>query len=933
VTSEFQSLARNTQGVIPFAIGTGDVPKLSYLDFDGTVGEYAETAASVLNTVTGDIWILADIAASTYTSVDNFTILSNWDTGLLAYIVRIRDSAFELLYSEDGTATNSAKSENTGLSPNDRCFLAIQKKASTGDVNFFVNGVQLGTTVAGVAGGSPFSSNIYLGAFLEGDVPFDGRIYSVRIYDGFNYTVVGGETVQDFDSTQHAVPIGYAGGAKAGLRSEQNLLEATDDFENSVWSKSDGGLGSPPTLVYGTTYNFVTGGAGSSDRSTMSQTFTTSGAIGATNGLSIWLSSDVPVSLYLGDRGQTGGDSRRVMNVTTVPQRFFLTELTSSSTQRLSIELHGNVSGDVDVNITLNRAAVNDLTLRTNQNPPEYLSVGMPTGDSITSTDDLAQDYEIVVNGTDAIISGGYIEIGTSGIVTYIRSIGTYPEVVAGEQLWLDVTITGMSAGEVQPYMGGNQHAGDAISSDGVYSFRLGTTGGNGELGFSINEDTNAGTRLEGIKYRVTTVGFGQFLTENGNSVTDGSVADGPELVTSAITASDWVAQGNTLITDAADGFVKFEYVDSSNGGDLQLGDMFPVLEAVGAQYYYEVEAYSGTGSAVNFVMVGEANPTVSKTFSNTEPEDKSFNTEYASGNLLMRAAGLSVGESVYIKVSSIKAMSSNVVIEGEGSLLPLYPPIALNLNPTVTHPIFGPDGVIDGGFDTADPAWITGTANISGGVLNMTANGGSATQAGVVAVGTIARILVEWEQTILTGTRLRWISRNGLNSANSGTVVESSANLNPIAGNASRSGSFWALIDITDGYTFNLFNESGVTATVDNVRERAFLPAVDPITGAVWIFAPDDSIIVVAPVFLNGLPIDGLAAVYTADNGTVEYYSQGMPFDSGGRLVITTTGDIDHQGAGATPYDAAGRLCVAGETDLIYMGIAFAEGGKFASS
>lgn len=148
-------------------------------------------------------------------------------------------------------------------------------------------------------------------------------------------------------------------------------------------------------------------------------------------------------------------------------------------------------------------------------------------------------------------------------------------------------------------------------------------------------------------------------------------------------------------------------------------------------------------------------------------------------------------------------------------------------------------------------------------------------------------------------------------------------------------SGRYAFSFDITGAGTMFLYRVDGEAGDgyFDNVVAKQPLGLRDPITGAYWFLEPDDSIIVIAPVFLNGLPIDGLAAVYTADNGTVEYYSQGMPFDSGGRLVITTTGDIDHHGAGATPYDAAGRLCVAGETDLIYMGIAFAEGGKFASS
>ena len=83
------------------------------------------------------------------------------------------------------------------------------------------------------------------------------------------------------------------------------------------------------------------------------------------------------------------------------------------------------------------------------------------------------------------------------------------------------------------------------------------------------------------------------------------------------------------------------------------------------------------------------------------------------------------------------------------------------------------------------------------------------------------------------------------------------------------------------------------------------------------------------------GMLLDSAGAIFAVEEGNKLSFNGGIGFDTDGRMSISTAGEINSKGPGATPFDTAGNLCVgidAEPTSLIYMGVPLTDTGRVAS-
>jgi hypothetical protein len=183
-----------------------------------------------------------DFAAVSWTPVSSSSLASIYgSSGQRRWWLFVRSAGtLDLTHSFDGTATTSATSTAaTGLAANTLATIRVTRSASTGNIVFYVNGVQLGAPVATDPGplfGS--SAGLVLGNISsEAALPLAGRNFGARLRDGINGTLVA-----DFDPSRgnfNSATIGSATGEtwtinKSGLDpamivSARAFLPLTDD--------------------------------------------------------------------------------------------------------------------------------------------------------------------------------------------------------------------------------------------------------------------------------------------------------------------------------------------------------------------------------------------------------------------------------------------------------------------------------------------------------------------------------------------------------------------------------------------------------------------------------------------------------------------------------------------------------------------------------
>ena len=176
----------------------------------------------------------------------------------------------------------------------------------------------------------------------------------------------------DFEGKLNAVLSGEV--RFQGARRVYNLLTFTEDLSNAVWTKQTQGSGSAPTRVSGNTYRYITGGTASADRSYFRYTTTGLSSTG-TYVLRCKISASQSVVVRFIDQANNAAEVLFQATTTpTVVQKKWVADLASP---RVEFGLFGNVSGNVDVNITVTEIQLENVTGQTNQNPSEYVSVGV----------------------------------------------------------------------------------------------------------------------------------------------------------------------------------------------------------------------------------------------------------------------------------------------------------------------------------------------------------------------------------------------------------------------------------------------------------------------------------------------------------------------------------------------------------------------------
>jgi hypothetical protein len=208
----------NTRQGRPGRVWLGLMGRSGYLNLPGEVNDYASTPDSAAVDVTGDIEMVARVAATDWTPGTFRAIAAKWNDGTQeSFIWWLDDSVpgtMAFIYTADGS-TNVFRRSTAAVSATDGNFiwLKITRDATTGDIKFYTAAsddlipdnvvfIQLGTTVASPVG-SIFNSNTTLsvGAYLSGGsgVPFDGKIAYFVLRNG-----IGGSDVAVFDPSTDA---------------------------------------------------------------------------------------------------------------------------------------------------------------------------------------------------------------------------------------------------------------------------------------------------------------------------------------------------------------------------------------------------------------------------------------------------------------------------------------------------------------------------------------------------------------------------------------------------------------------------------------------------------------------------------------------------------------------------------------------------------
>ena len=175
----------------------------AYAESDGIAGSYIGTGDEPDMEITGDLEIEFDMAlaswgwvairafgaVATSASVDHpWQFGATWNTapGQFFFKVQLAGGMEEVL-----------SSAAPGLGANARGLIKITREVSSGDVKFYVDGGQLGTTQSTTAGAIVYEeANARIAATGDGTAqPSAGKFYSMAIKDG-----LGGPVVAKFDA-------------------------------------------------------------------------------------------------------------------------------------------------------------------------------------------------------------------------------------------------------------------------------------------------------------------------------------------------------------------------------------------------------------------------------------------------------------------------------------------------------------------------------------------------------------------------------------------------------------------------------------------------------------------------------------------------------------------------------------------------------------
>jgi hypothetical protein len=176
----------------------------------GVAGNYFSTPDSVANSITGDIDIRVQCAATDWTPAGYVRLVNAIQTaGQYKYSLLLSNASTGKLisqFSSDGTVVTEALS-TVGVSFVDGSvgWVRVTRASATGTTKFYTSSdgttwTQLGADVATTAGGLfDGTAALWLGSHAAGGQEFNGKIYQAQIYNGINGTLA-----VDFDASRYA---------------------------------------------------------------------------------------------------------------------------------------------------------------------------------------------------------------------------------------------------------------------------------------------------------------------------------------------------------------------------------------------------------------------------------------------------------------------------------------------------------------------------------------------------------------------------------------------------------------------------------------------------------------------------------------------------------------------------------------------------------
>lgn len=202
---DYVGIAGHTLGscaaAVALALDSDATLPAPYLSSPGSTGNYASTPDSAGNSITGDIDIRAQVAATDYTPAANDTLIAKWNpTGnqrIWSFDIETTGNLILRTTADGSTVRTHTSSAATAVTDGTTKWLRATRAASTGVVKFYtstdgVTYAQLGTDVAGtVEGIFDGTAPIEIGSNSLGTAnPFDGRVYYAEVRNGIGGAVV-----------------------------------------------------------------------------------------------------------------------------------------------------------------------------------------------------------------------------------------------------------------------------------------------------------------------------------------------------------------------------------------------------------------------------------------------------------------------------------------------------------------------------------------------------------------------------------------------------------------------------------------------------------------------------------------------------------------------------------------------------------------------
>lgn len=561
-------------------------------ELTGVAGDCFTTPDSALNSVKGDIDIIVSISAD-YTPASELIIISKYNTtgNQRSYEMFLNATTGEvgLRHSTDGVVgVTSTSTVATGLTDGVTSTIRVTRTASSGDVVFYVGGVKLGATVPSAAG-VVFDGTAPVTVGCRSNLtsnPFTGSIYSAIVYDGFNYTAIGGESVQDFEELQHVVPFGET--AEAGTRVVQNYALNSESLLQ--WATSVSTIVSQTNATFDTALGKITS-------PNLVNYFTG----GDTLACRVLLSGDGGVTLRFQDDDSVSNDTTN-FTLTATPTWYTL-GYTLAAGAKTFLNLVIDRNNRSATNVTFGGVQYEKVNGQAVIIPSEYVSRGVGTGDDLINTPFTASSWGGFGGNTveDVDVSTGEI------VITYVdNTTGAYldlgaliPDLEADtDRTWVISGETKVNTGEVNIRLDNeNPDLQLSFKSTSYVPFTFSASyDGSGNF-WIIVYGTGAGEtmHIKNLSIKASTSGFASFSTYNGNTVeakvltdvTGESLPSYPHVAT-AFDAGDYVTGPTWSSLDV-------DEVWTVNGGASIVGDTsrtgfyYSVPTVIGKQYVVEV--------------------------------------------------------------------------------------------------------------------------------------------------------------------------------------------------------------------------------------------------------------------------------------------------------------------------------------------------------